>query len=214
MRRLVLALLLLAIPASLMAQAASPAHAAHGSEKAGSEPAHAGEGHGGGHVEAKFLGMPAWIFKLINMLLFIGVLGYLVGKPVKGALAERSAAIQQAAQEARERREKANRVAADIQARLTQLEEEVRTIHERAEQEGERQKRELIAAAAAEATRILQNARAEVDNRLKHARSELTEYAGELASRRAEEILRERITPEDQAKLFEESLKEVGEVRS
>ena len=53
-----------------------------------------------------------------------------------------------------------------------------------------------------------------MDNRLKHARSELTEFAGELASRRAEEILRERITPEDQAKLFKESLKEVGEVRS
>ncbi len=102
----------------------------------------------------------------------------------------------------------------DIQARLTQLEDELRAIRERAELEGERQKRELIAAAEAEAARILQNARSEVDSRLKHARHELTEYAGQLATERAEQILRERITPDDQAKLFKESLKQVEEVQS
>ena len=49
---------------------------------------------------------------------------------------------------------------------------------------------------------------------MKSARSELTEYAGQLASERAEKILREKITPEDQKKLFDESLREVGEVNA
>lgn len=214
MRRLIFILVLLAVPAFVLAQPHSPTDVAHGSEKVGAEAAHPGEEHGGAHKEAKFLGLPAWIFKLVNMLLFIGVLGYLIGKPVRGALAERTAGIQRAAQEARERREKADRVATDIQARLAQLEDELRSIRERAEQEGERQKRELIAAADAEAARILQNARAEVDSRLKNAKSELTEYAGQLASERAEQLLRERITLQDQAKLFKDSLSEVEEVRS
>lgn len=214
MRRLLLILLLMAIPAMLMAQPQSPTDISHGSEKVGSEAAHPAEEHGAAHEEPRFLGMPAWIFKLINMLLFIGVLGWLIGKPVRSALAERTAGIQRASQEARERHEKADRVATDIQARLAQVEEELRLIRERAEQEGERQKRELIAAAEQESSRILQNARAEVDSQIKHAKGELTEYAGQLASERAEQLLRERITPQDQAKLFKDSLDEVGGARS
>jgi len=73
------------------------------------------------------------------------------------------------------------------------------------------QKRELIAAAEAEAQKILQAARHEVDNRVKHARQELTEFAGQLASDRAEQILREKITDEDRRKLFADSVREVGQ---
>ena len=154
------------------------------------------------HHEKTYFGIPGWILKTANMILFIGVLVYFVGGPVKKAFAERSAAIKQAAQEARERREKADRMAGDIQARLSAIEAEVHAIHERAQAEGERQKRELIAAAEAESQKILANARNEVDNRLKHARTELTEFAGQLASERAEQILREKITDEDQKNLF------------
>ncbi len=90
----------------------------------------------------------------------------------------------------------------------------MRAIQERAEAEGERQRRELTEAAQAEAQRILATARAEVDSRLKHARHELTEFAGELAAERAEQIVREKITDADQKKLFSESVKEVAEARS
>ncbi len=211
MRRLILALVLIAFPLLVIAQPNNPTSVAHGSEKVAHETA---VDHGEEHEEPTFLGVPAWVFKLVNMIAFIALLGWLIGRPAKGALTDRTASIQGAAEEARTRREKADRVAADIQARLAQLEEELKSIRERAESEGERQKRELIAAAEAEAARILQNARSEVDNRLKHARHELTDYAGQLASQRAEQILRDRITAEDQAKIFKESLNEVEEVRS
>jgi F-type H+-transporting ATPase subunit b len=214
MRRLLFVLLLLIVPVYLFAQSPTPNEVAHGSEKVAHEAAHPNEEHGGPHEEPKFLGLPAWIFKLINMLLFIGLLVWLLRGPVQTALNNRSEAIRAAAQEARERRIRADQIATEIQARLAQIDSDIRAIHERAEQEGERQKRELLAAAEAEAQKILQNARAEVDNRLKHARHELTEYAGELASERAAALLRERITSDDQKKLFQESLHEVEEVRS
>ena len=72
----------------------------------------------------------------------------------------------------------------------------------------------MIAAAEAEAQKILQSARNEVDNRLKRARHELTEYAGELATQRAEQILREKVTDNDRERLFDESVREVAEARS
>ena len=218
MRRWFAILLLVAVPALMYAQQHASSTAAddvaHGSEKVAHQAAHPGEEHGGEHEEPKFLGLPAWIFKLINMLLFIGALGYFIGGPIKKALADRGEGIRRDADDARARRAKADQVASDIQARLKQLEEEVVSIHERAKVDAEKQKRELIAAAEAEAEKILASARAEVDNRLKHARHELTEYAGQLASDRAEAILRERITEQDQKKIFRDSLHAVEEVRS
>ena len=215
MKRALFVILILIVAASAFAQhtsdATQPNNVAHGSEKVSHETAHEGEG---AHGEVKFLGLPIWIWKFVNMLLFLGFLVWVLKGPVAGAFAARSGAIKAAALEARDRRAKADQMANDIQKRLAQLESEVRAIHERAQQEGERQKRELVAAAEAEAQKILQAARNEVDNRLKHARHELTQYAGELASERAEAILREGITDADRKKLFEESLREVGEVRS
>jgi F-type H+-transporting ATPase subunit b len=216
MRRTLLLVIALLVAFVAFAQKSQPNDVAHGSEKAAHEQAHPTEDHEGGAGEAPktYFGIPAWILKLANMLLFIGALGYVLGGPVKKAFNERSEAIRRAADEARERRTKADQMAGDIQARLTAIEHEVSAIHERAQAEGERQKRELIAAAEAEAQKILTAARNEVDNRLKHAKHELTEFAGQLATERAEAILRSEMTENDQSRLFQESLREVGEVRS
>jgi len=214
MRRLLLLLIVLSAVSLVFAQQ-NDNDVAHGSEKVAHEVAHPHEAHGEGHEAPKsYFGIPGWLLKLINMFVFLGVLGYLIGGPVKNAFAARSEQIRRAADEARARREKADQLASEIQSRLAQIEDELRTIRERAEAEGERQKRELIAAAEAEAQKILATARNEVDNRLKRARHELTEYAGELASERAEALLRERINDSDRHNLFRESVKELEGVRS
>ena len=218
MRRWFLIVLLMLVPTVLFAQTNHNNDAnnvAQGAEKSTHEQVHPTETHGGEHEAPKtYFGIPGWILKLVNMLLFLGVLGWALGGPIKKALVERRAQIQTDAEEARARRAKADQLAAGIQARLTQIENDVRGIHERAEAEGEKQKRELIAAAEAEAQKILQSARTEVDNRLKRARHELTEYAGELATQRAEQILREKITDKDRERLFEDSVRDVAEARS
>jgi len=217
LRATAIALLLVLFAAFAYAQkpeSQQPNEIAHGSEKVGAAAAHPGENAGGPHEGPKFLGLPSWVWKIANMIAFIAFLAWLLRGPVKGALATRHQQIQGEAEEARQRRAKADQMAADIQARLAHLEEEVRMIRERAQSEGERQKRELIAAAEAEAQKILQSARGEVDNRLKHARQELTEYAGQLASERAEQLLRDKITDVDREKLFRQSLNQVEEVGS
>ena len=210
-------ILLVLLPAAVLgfqekAQAAEGTHASAKEERAAG---HSEEAQGESHeAPKKYLGIPGWILKLINMVLFLGVLGYFLAGPVKNAFQQRSEAIRKAAEEAKARREKADQYAVDIQNRLSRIQDELKHIAERAEAEGERQKQELIAAAEAEAAKILQAARNEVDNRLKHARRELTEFAGQLATERAEKLLRQTITDTDQQKLFEESVREVGEVRS
>lgn len=201
MRRLVLLFAMMMFVTSFaVAQEHSPSSVAHGSEH--ERPA------------KTYFGIPGWVLKTLNMVVFFGLLGFAIKKPVVNALAARSEQIRREMAEARQRRQKSDQMAAEIQARLTAIEEDVRGIRERAEAEGQRQRQELIAAAEAEAAKILQAARNEVDNRLKSARRELTEYAGHLATERAESILRETITEADQHKLFEESLRQVGEVKA
>src|SRR3954468_16994211 len=147
MRRTIFISLLLLVPVILFAQenhANNANNVAHGAEKTAHETAHPGEAHGGEHEAPKtYFGIPGWILKLANMLLFIGVLAWFLGGPIKKSLGERRAQIQADAQEAKARRAKADQLAADIQARLTQIEADVRAIHERAQAEGEKQKREL-----------------------------------------------------------------------
>ena len=172
------------------------------------EPAHESEG------SAHFLGLPTWIWKFINLVAFLWFLAWALKGPVKNAIASRHENIRREAVEAKERREKSDQMASEISARLAKLEDDVKMIRERAQSEGERQKREMIAAAEAEAKKILQGARNDVDSRLKAARQELTEYAGELASERAEQLLREKITDADREKLFRDSLSEIEGARS
>jgi F-type H+-transporting ATPase subunit b len=215
MRRAFIVMTLLLTASYASAQSSSPSSVAHGAEKEAHEVAHPAEEHGhGGEAPKTYFGIPGWLLKLVNMIVFLGVLAYFLGTPIKTAFTSRSEQIRREAEEARTRREKADQMAADIQSRLMRIEQEVQSIRERAEAEGQRQRQELIAAAEAEAAKILQSARNEVDNRLKSARRELTEYAGQLATERAEAILKEKITEADQKKLFEESLREVGEVKA
>ena len=188
---------------------------AHGAEKETHETAHPTEPHGEHHqAERTYFGIPGWILKLVNMFLFIGLLVWLLRKPIKSAFQARGERIRADLAEARERREKSDRMAAEIQGRLDKIEDEVAMILRRAEEEGERQKQELIAAANEEAEKIVRAARNEVDARVKLARKELTDYAGELAAQRAHQILRDTMTETDQKKIFDESLEAVARERS
>jgi F-type H+-transporting ATPase subunit b len=215
LKKLLFAIAIILLASVVFAQEqAQPNNVAHGSEKTAAEATRPGAGESEPTGAPKFLGLPAWIWKLLNMIAFLAFLGWLLGGPVKRALAARGEHIRDEAEAARKRREEADKMARDIQTRLSQIEDEVRQIRERAQSEGERQKNEMIAAAEAEAQKILANARSEVDNQLRHARHELTEYAGQLASERAEKLLRDKITDADQKKLFRESLSEIEEVRS
>ncbi|MBI2215114.1 MAG: ATP synthase F0 subunit B [Acidobacteria bacterium] len=196
---IVLALLLAALP--LLATAAENAHAA----EAGGEAS---------HVEQTYFGMPAWLLKLINIVVFLGLLGYLLKGPVSSAFKARGEQIRAELEEAKERNAKADRLAADIQSRLDQIEADVTAIVERAKVDGEKQKIEIIEAARLEAEKILAAARGEVDSRIKQARKELTEYAGQLAADKAHEVLNTSMTDADRKKVFADSVRAIEETRA
>lgn len=185
-------------------------------------PAHAGQSahaatdaHSEGHSAPKtYFGIPAWILKFFNMVLFWGLLGYFIVGPIRRSFSARGERIRSDLKEAESRRRKADQMAGDIQARLAQIEADVAAVLERAEEEGERQKREMIAAAEQEAQKILTTARTEVDARVKAARKELTDYARELSADSARAIIERQLTDEDRRKIFSESVEQLAGGRS
>ncbi|HEY0592680.1 MAG TPA: ATP synthase F0 subunit B [Thermoanaerobaculia bacterium] len=185
------------------------ASAARGAATETHEDLHGEEAGGETHETQTYFGIPAWILKLINLILFVGILGYFLAGPISGALAARRGKIRADLAEAAERRQKADRLAADIQSRLDQIEKEVGSILERAAAEGERQKQELIAQGHAEAEKIVAQAKSAVDAQLRAAKGELTEYAGKLASERALAILETQMTDADRRKIFAEGVEEI-----
>jgi F-type H+-transporting ATPase subunit b len=216
--RTLLVVITLAAPLAGLGQQPHPPEGnqqAHGAEKAVHKEVHpsddSGEGH---HAPRTYFGIPATLLKIVNMILFVGLLVFLLKGPVGRAFAERKSTIRMQLAEAEVRRSKAETLAADIDARLRQMEEEVQQIRTRAAEEGERQKRELIAASQADAEKILSSAKSEVDARLKQARAELTAFAAQLATTRATEILRNGVNDSDRQKIFADSVQQVSEKKS
>lgn len=208
----VLGLLAMLCALALPAADQQPAHAA-AAENATHEASGTGQAQEH-HEEKRYFGIPAWILQTANIVLFIGLFVYLLRKPVGQMFHGRSESIRAQLAEARTRREKADRLAEDIQSRLSQIETEVGSILQRAREEGERQKKEMVASAEAEAARILASAKNEVELRVKQARKELTEYAGQLAADRAEKILAAELTEADRRKLFAEGLQGLAAEKS
>ena len=59
---------------------------AQDAEKSAHEQTHPNEAHGGEHEAPKtYFGIPGWILKIVNMILFIGFLVWFAGGPVKTA---------------------------------------------------------------------------------------------------------------------------------
>ena len=211
MRPIILILVVLTLAMVARADETTTSHPpAHGTETQAAGGAHAGQEH---HAPRTYLGIPAWIWKTVNMIVFLGLLIYLVKGPVGVMFRERGEAIKRDLAEAKTRREKSDQLAGDIQKRLSQIEVEVLSIRRRSEEEGKRQRQELIEAAEAEGQKILAAARGEVESRLRQARRELTEYAGELAAKRAEELLSKSLTQDDRKKIFSDSVRQLEENR-
>lgn len=219
MKRILLMTALLFLVVALPLRAADkeipPNAAAQGAEKQAHEVAHPDESHGEGHAAPKtYFGIPGWILKSLNLILFWGLLIYLIGGPIRRAFETRGAKIRSELAEAETRRQKAAQMTTDLEARLKQIESDVAAVLRRAEEDGERQKREMVEAAEVEAQKILNAARAEVDARIKLAKQELTDYAGQLSAERARALIEQQLTDEDRRKIFDQSVAEIAGGRS
>lgn len=151
--------------------------------------------------------------KFFNLSLVLVVLYFILRKPVSNFFRERARKIDESLSAADASREEAKRKLAEVEAKVAGLEERIDEILAAAREEGAAEKARIIAAAERDAARILENAERGIESRVRAARMELKAYAAELALDRARKLLRERIDEEEDQRLLDRLLEDIGEER-
>lgn len=167
----------------------------------------ASEGSGGGEKTSLFM---AYLWQIINFLILIGLLVFMMKKmDIKGFFRKRTELIEQSLRESREAKELAQRALAEVEERLKLKDAEIADIIDGAKQSGENEKARLIEEGDKLKTRILEQARTNIDFEVKRARESIKEEAVLIAMGLAEKKLKEKLSKEEQLKLLEESLSKI-----
>jgi F-type H+-transporting ATPase subunit b len=146
------------------------------------------------------------LFKFINLTLLVGALAYLLRKPLADFFAQRSASIRQGLEDGRNALEASQAQLKTVEEKLQHLEQEIEAFKLAAEREMEAERQRLKLAAAQEAEKILQSARAQTEVAVRAAKLELKSYAAERAVELAEEIIRQRLDEAGRKRLVGEFL--------
>jgi len=157
------------------------------------------------------------IGSMIYMLVFFIVLLALLKKfawgPLMDVMEEREKHVASEIEEAEKSRKEAEIAAKEAAEQLQQTRQEAQSIIEEAREAGVRQEQEIIRAAREEASRLKQSAKEDIENEKEKALQALQEQVASLSVLIASKVIEKEISEQDQEKLIEEYIKEVGEER-
>lgn len=159
------------------------------------------------------LGIPMWIWQLVNLVGFFALLLYFVARPVTEMFRKKQLEVEARAKEAQAQRAAAARLETEIHERMARLDRELEEIRARGSAEGESARAELLARADQDAERVRRDVTEEIERRLADAKEQLRQTAADLTAASAREIVSQQITPEDRARLLEESVSRVTSER-
>jgi len=150
------------------------------------------------------------ILQVINLLILLFVLQKFLFKPLTQFLAKRAEGIKQSLDEARQAREAAAKAQEEYRAQVTATQREAAALREQAQREVEEERQRLLRASREEAQRLVAEARAAIEQETRRARAQLREEAVNLSVAVAERVLERSLTGEDQRRLAEKYVRELG----
>ena len=154
---------------------------------------------------------PVW--RWFNLLLFLGVMFYILRRPIQNFFGTRREEIRRDLMRAQEERDAALAKLEEVEARLVNLNSEVEAIRERARREAEEERERIARSTEDEIRKLGDQARREIEGASKAARQDLRRYAAEQSVRLAEEMIRARMRPEDDVRLMNEYVENLGGIR-
>lgn len=156
-------------------------------------------------------GLEVW--KFVNLFVFVGLLVYILQRPISEAMRARRDAIRRELMKAQEERNAALAKLEEVEARLMRLDAEVASISEQSRREAAEERERIRIAAEEEARKIREQAQREIESAGKTARAELRRFAAEQSVQLAEEMIRRDMRPEDDARLVNLQVEELGGIK-
>jgi len=163
---------------------------------------------GGGGQESK-----GWVatdtYKVMNFgVLAIGLF-LLLRKPVSQALNDRIKGIKEQLSELEEKKEEAEKKLAEYNEKFLKLDREAEQIVAEYTKQGDEAKTRILKEAESAAVKLEEQAKKNIENEFKKAKSKLQEEIFEQALVKAEEIIKSKIDTQDQDRLVNEYLEKV-----
>lgn len=143
------------------------------------------------------------LWEILNFLILAVLMGWLIVKQGGPALAARSKEITEGLAAGELAKSEADARAAQVQARLANLETEVSAIRTSAKEEREREADRIRRDAQADIVRLHHQAELEIEAAGKLAQREVRQAAARLAVELAEQKVRARMSPEIQSALLQ-----------
>ncbi len=167
--------------------------------------------HGGGHGGIDPAKLSDLLWRTVNFVVFAAVLIKLVAKPAKNFFGQRSQEIAQSLDDLEAKKATAAAALKEAEARLAEVAQEREAIIKQYMAEGELEKAKILDKANVVAERIKEMAALTIQQETRKATQKLREEVADLATKLAEDLIKEKATFADQQVLVEEYLKKVVE---
>ncbi len=176
-------------------------HASHNDESHSKETSHGG---GGPNPLAVDLDLAIWTGVVFAVLM--GVLGKFAWPVISAALEEREQRIEGNIADAQAKHEEAKQLLAEHEAKLASTAGEIRQLMEEARRDAEHTKSQILAEAKQAADQERDRAVRDVERAANQAMKSLAETSANLAVDLASSVVRQNITPDQQAQLVRDAL--------
>lgn len=165
---------------------------------------------GGGHEAAAPKGWVATdTYKVLNFLVLAGALFYIARKPVAEFFTSRIKGIREELEDLEQKKRDAEKNLEAYAEKIANLDKESEAIVAEYVRQGEEAKKRILAEAEAQAAKLEDMAKRNIEQEFKAAKAMLQKEIAEKALAKAEDLVRQTISPADQDKLVDDYLDKV-----
>jgi F-type H+-transporting ATPase subunit b len=150
------------------------------------------------------------LVQMVNFLILIVLLHRFLYKPLTQFLATRADGIKRSLEEAKAAREAASKAQQEYEARIAATRREAAALRESAVREVEEERQRLLKVSRDEAARLLTEAKAQIEQEVKRAKAELRAEVVGLSLGVAERLIGRSLTTDDDRRLAEQVVQEIG----
>lgn len=159
----------------------------------------------------RYLNFPGFeVWKFINLAIFVGLLIYILKRPLTAQFKAKRESIRAELIKAEEEKQAALTQLTAAEAKLAAIEAEKKSILKKAQEEAEAEKSNILNQTKAEIAKMREQAESEINRLVQVTKIELRRFSAEESVRLAEEKLRGTIDSDKDARLVKASIQEMG----
>jgi len=168
---------------------------------------------GGAHHGEEGIPFKLILTQTFNLLVFVGLMVYLLRKPLATHFADRKKSFHELVDRAEKARREAESAKREMAERVARIESTAQSSVKDAEREAEEMRKKIIAEGAALSQRMQTEAQKTAQVEIERARNELRVEMLQLAADQTEKMLREKVGETEKKRLQNEFVEKIQVVR-